>query len=236
MAAVYFIFFAEVAAYRAGTRRLQRLGINYSVSPLCPREADISWHLPQGSHAHDETDAHAHTHDHEPPLGVDVTAPAPDHHIHPDHSNITSHPHGHHRTSSGEKGKDAESASDVSTVNQLPSQAEAAAQLIAVAVLEFGVVLHSWVFLKKLLRLACIDLFSQCYHRSYSRCRRILRYPLYCHHLPPNVRRSRSRLPSLNPHSSRKFVVDAVRRRHFLLSMHTCWRRHRSRCSIHLQR
>lgn len=149
MAAVYFIFFAEVAAYRAGTRRLQRLGINYSVSLLCPREADISWHLPQGSHAHDETDAHAHTHDHEPPLGVDVTAPAPDHHIHPDHSNITSHPHGHHRTSSGEKGKDAESASDVSTVNQLPSQAEAAAQLIAVAVLEFGVVLHSWVFLDK---------------------------------------------------------------------------------------
>ncbi|OWZ45402.1 hypothetical protein LQV05_003804 [Cryptococcus neoformans] len=125
MAAVYFIFFAEVAAYRAGTRRLERLGINYS------------------SHAHDETDAHAHSHSHEPPLGVDVTAPAADHHIHPDHSNITSDPHGHHRTPSGEKGEDVESASDVSTVNQIPSQAEAAAQLIAVAVLEFGVVLHS---------------------------------------------------------------------------------------------
>lgn len=42
MAAVYFIFFAEVAAYRAGTKRLERLGINYSELPLCPREAGIS--------------------------------------------------------------------------------------------------------------------------------------------------------------------------------------------------
>lgn len=42
MAAVYFIFFAEVAAYRAGTRRLERLGINYSECPLRPREADFS--------------------------------------------------------------------------------------------------------------------------------------------------------------------------------------------------
>ncbi|KAL0240294.1 hypothetical protein I308_106544 [Cryptococcus tetragattii IND107] len=126
MAAVYFIFFAEVAAYRAGTERLERLGINYS------------------SHAHDETDAHAHSHNREPPLGVDITAPAPDHHIHPSHSNITSDPHGHHRHSvSNEKDKDLEAASEISTVNQLPSQAEAAAQLIAVAVLEFGVVLHS---------------------------------------------------------------------------------------------
>jgi zinc transporter 1/2/3 len=32
MAAVYFIFFAEVAAYRIGTQRLEKLGIAYSES------------------------------------------------------------------------------------------------------------------------------------------------------------------------------------------------------------
>ena len=32
MAAVYGIFFAEIAAYRIGTKRLARLGVNYSLS------------------------------------------------------------------------------------------------------------------------------------------------------------------------------------------------------------
>jgi hypothetical protein len=30
MIAVYGIFFAEIAAYRIGTKRLERLGVNYS--------------------------------------------------------------------------------------------------------------------------------------------------------------------------------------------------------------
>ncbi|WVQ74081.1 hypothetical protein IAR50_003665 [Cryptococcus sp. DSM 104548] len=133
MAAVYFIFFAEVAAYRLGSARLERLGVNYS------------------SHAHDETDAHAHDHAHDPPLDVDTTVPAPAHHIHPTNSRVTAgdHAHGHSHSHSPSdlsmKEKDIESAasSETDSVNQLPSSAEAAAQLIAVAVLEFGVVLHS---------------------------------------------------------------------------------------------
>nr|XP_019047307.1 solute carrier family 39 (zinc transporter), member 1/2/3 [Kwoniella bestiolae CBS 10118]OCF26237.1 solute carrier family 39 (zinc transporter), member 1/2/3 [Kwoniella bestiolae CBS 10118] len=103
MAAVYGIFFAEVAAYRIGTRKLEKLGVNYS------------------SHAHDHTDAHAHDHAHDPPLSVDTTA----------------------ASEKQLRKADLESSSDVDTINQLPSQAEASAQLVAVAVLEFGVVLHS---------------------------------------------------------------------------------------------
>jgi zinc transporter 1/2/3 len=37
MAAVYGIFFAEVAAYRIGTKKLMSLGINYSMSYLLRR-------------------------------------------------------------------------------------------------------------------------------------------------------------------------------------------------------
>ncbi|KAK8846850.1 hypothetical protein IAR55_005938 [Kwoniella newhampshirensis] len=134
MAAVYGIFFAEVAAYRIGTRRLERLGIDYS------------------SHAHDETDAHAHTHNHDPPLDVDTSAPEAPHHLPPAHSHPHGHGHGHSHGAEEEKRnlrkkEDVEtgsgSGSDVDTVNQLPSSAEAAAQLVAVGVLEFGVVLHS---------------------------------------------------------------------------------------------
>ncbi|WVQ84133.1 hypothetical protein IAT38_006280 [Cryptococcus sp. DSM 104549] len=124
MAAVYFIFFAEVAAYRIGTKRLERLGIDYS------------------SHAHDDTDAHAHTHSHDPPLDVDTSAPEAQHHIHPSRSHIQGE-NSPESLATNEKGKDLESGSDVETVNQLPSQAEAAAQLVSVAVLEFGVILHS---------------------------------------------------------------------------------------------
>ncbi|WVQ97945.1 hypothetical protein IAU59_005064 [Kwoniella sp. CBS 9459] len=131
MASIYGIFFAEVAAYRIGTKRLEKLGVNYS------------------SHAHDETDAHAHTHNHDPPLGVDTSIPAPPHHLHPSSSRIHSHAHGDLDpqlaaiSEKHQREKDVESGSDDVSVNQLPSKAEAAAQLVAVAVLEFGVVLHS---------------------------------------------------------------------------------------------
>ncbi|RSH83844.1 high-affinity Zn(2+) transporter zrt1 [Saitozyma podzolica] len=123
MIAVYGIFFAEVAAYRLGTKRLERLGVAYS------------------SHNDDETDAHAHSHQHDPPLGVDTSGPDTPHHVHP---SVSGHHHGHGEgpESPQEKSRDLE-RSDASTINSLPSQAEAAAQLIAVAVLEFGVVLHS---------------------------------------------------------------------------------------------
>jgi len=38
MAAVYAIFFAEVAAYRIGTKKLAKLGVNYSTSTFCALE------------------------------------------------------------------------------------------------------------------------------------------------------------------------------------------------------
>ncbi|OCF40910.1 solute carrier family 39 (zinc transporter), member 1/2/3 [Kwoniella heveanensis CBS 569] len=95
MASIYGIFFAEVAAYRIGTKRLEKLGINYS-----------------------EIHSHAHGHD---DLDPQLTAISEKH----------------------RREKDVESGSDDVSVNQLPSKAEAAAQLVAVAVLEFGVVLHS---------------------------------------------------------------------------------------------
>ncbi|WWD22091.1 hypothetical protein CI109_106580 [Kwoniella shandongensis] len=132
MASVYGIFFAEVAAYRIGSRKLEALGLNYS------------------SHGHDETDAHAHNHNHEPPLDVDTSAPETQGHVHPSVSRHADRETDLDRqlVAAGTNEKfgrksDLESGSDVETVNQLPSDAEAAAQLIAVGVLEFGVVLHS---------------------------------------------------------------------------------------------
>ncbi|OCF58924.1 solute carrier family 39 (zinc transporter), member 1/2/3 [Kwoniella mangroviensis CBS 10435] len=129
MAAVYGIFFAEVAAYRIGTKRLEKLGVHYS------------------SHAQDNTDAHSHTHARDPPLSVDTSADAPPHHIHPSASNIRANedidPQLQSASEKQYRKADLESSSDIDTVNQLPSSAEAAAQLVAVAVLEFGVVLHS---------------------------------------------------------------------------------------------
>lgn len=113
MVGVYGIFFAEIAAYRIGSKRMSKLGIDYS--------------------AHQEpsagADAHGHSHNHE---GAS--------------SDGESHGHGHgHATSPVKSAVDLEkSASDSdSTLAHAPSNAEASAQLIAVAVLEFGVVLHS---------------------------------------------------------------------------------------------
>lgn len=109
MAAVYGIFFAEIAAYRAGTAKLTKLGINYS------------------SHAEDATDAHAHSHANEPPLGVDTSGPEHPLHGHPSHPHIAR---------DQEKAQDDDDAASVSS-------AEAAAQLIAVGILEIGVIFHS---------------------------------------------------------------------------------------------
>ncbi|TXT04872.1 hypothetical protein VHUM_03955 [Vanrija humicola] len=116
MISVLFMFFAEVAAYRLGTKRLLRLGVAYS------------------THAEDATDAHAHSHRHDPPLDVDTSGPESQAHVHPS----LSHTHGddeaaHHALALAEK----------NSVEHAPSSAEAVAQLVAVAVLEFGVMLHS---------------------------------------------------------------------------------------------
>ncbi|KAL1405303.1 hypothetical protein Q8F55_008930 [Vanrija albida] len=125
MIAVLFMFFAEVAAYRLGTKKLLRLGMAYS------------------SHAEDATDAHAHSHQHDPPLDVDTSGPESGMHVHPSRS----HTHADDAHLAEEKHrKDVESASSHSDILEHdPSSAEATAQLIAVAVLEFGVMLHSVV-------------------------------------------------------------------------------------------
>jgi zinc transporter 1/2/3 len=116
MAAVYAIFFAEVAAYRIGTARLAKLGVNYS------------------SHHDDHTDAHAHDHRHDAPLNVDTSGPEGQLHIHPSRVEAGS-------PQTSEKARDLEA--DNRSINSMPSSAEAAAQLVAVGVLEFGVILHS---------------------------------------------------------------------------------------------
>ncbi|GMK56870.1 hypothetical protein CspeluHIS016_0307100 [Cutaneotrichosporon spelunceum] len=139
---VFAMFFAEVAAYRIGTKKLLKLGMVYS------------------SHG-DETDAHSHSHQHDPPLAVDTS----DHHHHHHHH----HHHSHRRhdapmdleAQAGLKERDSDSSStlppkpdsdsssppkpdaDAASLSPAPSQAEASAQLVAVAVLEFGVILHS---------------------------------------------------------------------------------------------
>ena len=101
-----------------------------------------------GSHNDDHTDAHAHDHAHDSPLGVDTSAPVHPLHGHPSHPDISPNQslagiENDVRASANEKRfKDVEASDNESTVNQMPSSAEAAAQLIAVGVLEFGVMLH----------------------------------------------------------------------------------------------
>ncbi|ORY27748.1 putative low-affinity zinc ion transporter [Naematelia encephala] len=127
MASVYGIFLAEVAAYRIGSEKLDRLGVAYS------------------SHNDDATDAHAHSHHHDPPTSIDTSGPVHLHHGHPSHPHLFSEPSSSipiTQNADPEKNLDA-STDDESTINQLPSRSEASAQLVAVAVLEFGVVLHS---------------------------------------------------------------------------------------------
>lgn len=133
---IFLMFFAEVAAYRIGTRKLMRLGVAYS------------------AHADDETDAHAHSHAHDPPLDVETTHAAHPGHVHPvavpsaTANDLDEHAHGHDHGEKSQKAralkeKDVEAQSDGSSLNQPFSTAEASAQVIGVAVLEFGVILHS---------------------------------------------------------------------------------------------
>ena len=123
MAAVYGIFFAEVAAYRIGSAKLMALGVNYS------------------SHADDHTDAHAHDHGHEPPLGVNTDGPSDPHHVHP--SRIQPTDVESPSSSAVGQGDKRDLEKDDYSFTSEPSHAEVAAQLIGVAVLEFGVILHS---------------------------------------------------------------------------------------------
>lgn len=139
------LFYAEVAAYRIGTKKLAGLGIDYS------------------SHMHDDTDAHAHDHNANQPRPSGVSNPA---HIHPDalaheeehaHHPDNGHGLGHHGAAAdgpterdiygaappkGEK-KDVEAGSDASSLTLGPSDIEATAQIVGVAILEFGIVVHS---------------------------------------------------------------------------------------------
>ncbi|RXK39068.1 solute carrier family 39 (zinc transporter), member 1/2/3 [Tremella mesenterica] len=133
MLAVYCIFFAEVAAYRIGSTKLAKLNIQYS------------------AHMDDDSDAHAHSHVHEPPSNVDTSGPHDEFHTHP--SNIHEHSTSPQNVKINsprveknldvENGLSTETSSESDTVNQMASKSEAVAQLIAVAVLEFGVILHS---------------------------------------------------------------------------------------------
>ncbi|BEJ13593.1 hypothetical protein CspHIS471_0307670 [Cutaneotrichosporon sp. HIS471] len=116
--AVFAMFFAEVAAYRIGTKKILKLGMVYS------------------THVEDETDAHAHSHQHDPPLAIVTSGLSLPGHVHPavDLGAVEAG-HGH--------GVKREGDSDSSSLSPEPSEAEASAQLVAVAVLEFGVILHS---------------------------------------------------------------------------------------------
>jgi zinc transporter 1/2/3 len=116
MIAVYAIFFAEVAAFRIGNKKMERLGITYN------------------THADAEA-AHGHAHEHP---AVETAGVTP----------IGS---AEESTTAGQKQKMAEAgydsssdaSSDVARVEYDISTSEGVAQLIAVGVLEFGVILHS---------------------------------------------------------------------------------------------
>jgi len=134
MVAVYAIFFAEVATYRIGTKKMNQLGLTYTT--------------------HNEAEAE-HGHDHSAPPVITTTANSSDD-ILPRHS----HSHTHTQTTSIEKQaavkqinssssslEDTERMDDTEFGRDVydPSSAEGLSQLIAVAVLEFGVILHSLI-------------------------------------------------------------------------------------------
>jgi hypothetical protein len=125
---------------------------SFSLLPL----PSLSYHASSaspGSHADDATDAHAHNHHIDPPLSVPIESLETPHHIHPSHSHHA-HSHSHEfdintvdsPTVPGgveKRFKDVEASSEGGeTVDSVPSTAEASAQLVAVAVLEFGVIFH----------------------------------------------------------------------------------------------
>jgi len=117
MIAVYAIFFAEVAAFRIGNKKMERLGITYN------------------THADAEA---AHGHDHEHPVAEGS-------------AEVTPVGSAEESTTAGQKQKLAEAgydsssdaSSDLARVDYDISTSEGVAQLIAVGVLEFGVILHS---------------------------------------------------------------------------------------------
>jgi zinc transporter 1/2/3 len=132
MAAVYGIFFAEVAAYRIGTKKLAKLGVNYSKST---RVSYWTRKLMIDSHHEDRTDAHAHAHqdgahDHDHAHGDREGSPVTE------TSDISTGP------GAGQEKKYQDIENLDSDSDSVRSQAEAAGQLVGVAVLEFGVVLH----------------------------------------------------------------------------------------------
>ena len=122
MAAVYGIFFVEIAAYRFGKAKLEKMGIDYS------------------THMDDHTDAHAHNHQNRNPLGVETTGQDDPNHVHPSNSQIA----GEESPSKFSKvEKDIELGSETASLSSQVSTAEAAAQLLGVAILEFGIIFHS---------------------------------------------------------------------------------------------
>jgi zinc transporter 1/2/3 len=116
MIAVYAIFFAEVAAYRIGSKKMERLGVTYN------------------THADAEA-AHGHSHEHNVQGGA-VVSPV---------GSPTQNASDLHSAKIAEAGYDSTSdvSSDVARVDYDISTSEGVAQLIAVGVLEFGVILHS---------------------------------------------------------------------------------------------
>jgi zinc transporter 1/2/3 len=124
------IFFAEVAAYRIGTKKLAKLGVNYSMSHLLHGQViNAYW---TDAHHEEPHDAHAHAHQGEPHAhahGEDSPTTQT--------SDLTTLGAGQEKRYS-----DLENKGDDDDTLSVRSQAEAAGQLVGVAVLEFGVVLH----------------------------------------------------------------------------------------------
>lgn len=89
------------------------------------------------SHHEAPQDAHAHSHRHDPPLDVQTSPESPQS---PESS--LNPGQGQEKQYADIEAKGTGSEDDLSL---MPSQAEAAAQLVGVAVLEFGVVLHRYV-------------------------------------------------------------------------------------------
>lgn len=120
MIAVYAIFFAEVAAFRIGSKKLAKLGVTYNTH-------------------NDAEAAHGHSHDHSA-AGAAVVAPVGQN----DYPADGKAPYGPGLSPTNEKLPDSSSVdSDSINIDYDISTSEGAAQLVAVAVLEFGVVLHS---------------------------------------------------------------------------------------------
>ena len=99
-------------------------------------------HCRVGAHNEDDTDAHAHSHadSDRAPLDVDISAPEAPLHVHPTHVEPDTESSSPTRN---EKKRDEEAIIGQVPTNELSHEAEGAAQLIAVAVLEFGIILHS---------------------------------------------------------------------------------------------